>query len=127
MIDPEVGEVVGGRLVQMTLLGQPLAPKQAPKRRRKRKFQVSYGPRKSLRTGPGGFSSVHFIPPHARMSQQDMHGVDQSATDIDTFRHVFPVCPAPNSTLITFQNIGPQRKSAFHPVSRRCCKMETSF
>ena len=31
MIDPEVGEVVGGRLVQMTLLGQPLASQQAPK------------------------------------------------------------------------------------------------
>ena len=65
MIDPEVGEVVGGPLIQMTLLGQPLAPSQAPKRRRKHKSQGSYGPRKSLRTGPGGFSSVHFIPPHA--------------------------------------------------------------
>ena len=89
MIDPEVGEVVGGHHVQMTLLGQPLTPKQAPKRRRKRKFQVSYGPGKSLKTGSSGFSSVHFIPPHARMSQQDMHGVNKGATDSDTSGHIY--------------------------------------
>ena len=88
------------------------------KRQQKHKFQVSYGPRKSLRTGPSCFSSVHFIPPHARMSQKDTHGVDQGAADSDTFGHIFLVFPTPHSTLIKFQNISPQHKSTFHPMSR---------
>jgi len=47
-----------------------------------------------------------------RLAQHDLHGQNQQAADGDTFGDQYPSSPAPNSSIFTFQNIGPQKKSA---------------
>ena len=43
-----------------------------------------------------------------RLSQHDLHSHNQQAADGDTFGDNYPASPAPNFTIFTFQNIGPQ-------------------
>lgn len=55
---------------------------------------------------------ITLIPLAERMTQRDLHGQNQQAADGDTFGDSYPVSPAPNSSIFTFQNIGPQKQSA---------------
>ena len=55
---------------------------------------------------------IHLIPTTERLAQHDLHGQNQQAADGDTFGDQYPSSPAPNSSIFTFQNIGPQKKSA---------------
>jgi len=61
---------------------------------------------------------LRLIAPVERLSQFDIHGHNQQANDGEYFGDIFPEAVSPNSSLITFQNIGPQKKSAFHPTSQ---------
>ena len=51
---------------------------------------------------------ITLIPSKERLSQYDLHGHNQQADDNHVFGNAYPKFPAPNSSLFTFQNIGPQ-------------------
>jgi hypothetical protein len=52
-----------------------------------------------------------------RLTQSNLHGEDMAAKDSESFRDTYPPHPGKNSTIITFQNIGPQRFSLHHQTS----------
>jgi hypothetical protein len=49
--------------------------------------------------------------------QATLQGKDLAAKDSEAFGDIFPPQPGKNYTIITFQNIGPQRYSLHHPTS----------
>ena len=49
---------------------------------------------------------ITLIPLMDRLSQHNLHGHNQQAADGDTFRDPYPSSPSPNSSIVTFQNIG---------------------
>ena len=55
---------------------------------------------------------ITLIPLVERLAQHDLHGQNQQAADGDTFGDQYPSSPAQNSSIFTFQNIGPQKQSA---------------
>ena len=59
---------------------------------------------------------ITLIPLVDRLSQHDLHGHNQQAADGDTFGDPYPSSPALNSSIFTFQNIGPQKQSAAQPT-----------
>ena len=61
---------------------------------------------------------ITLIPSVERLSQHILHGHNQQAADGDTFGDQYPSLPAPNSSIFTFQNIGPQNKSAAESASQ---------
>ena len=56
--------------------------------------------------------------PVPQFVQLTLHGDSLAAKDSDSFGHSFPQAPSYNSTIITFQNIGPQRRAAFMSMSK---------
>ena len=77
-------------------------------RRRKR---ISLPPSDDTRVHRRKVSSapITLIPLVERLSQRDLRGHNQQAADGDTFGDPYPSSPAPNSSIFTFQNIGPQK------------------
>ena len=61
---------------------------------------------------------LRLIAPVERLSQFDIHGHNQQANDGEHFGDIFPEAASPNISLFIFQNIGPQKKSAFYPTSQ---------
>ena len=61
---------------------------------------------------------IVLIPLKDRLSQYYLHGPNQQADDNHVFGDVYSTSPAPNSSLFTFQNIGPQKQSASHSASK---------
>ena len=53
-----------------------------------------------------------------RLFQHDLHGHNQQVADGDTFGDHYPSSPVPNSSIFTFQNIGPQKQSAAESASQ---------
>ena len=51
-------------------------------------------------------------------TQTTLLGVPLDAADSESFGHNFPTKPSPNSSIITFQNIGPQPKHGFTSKAR---------
>ena len=91
-------------------------------RRRKR---ISLSPSDRTRSQRQRISSstpfavpITLIPLVERLSQHDLHGHNQQAADGDTFADQYPSSLAPNSSIFTFQNIGPQKKSTAESASQ---------
>ena len=60
---------------------------------------------------------ITLIPLAERLSQHNLHGHNQQTTGGDTFGDQYSSSPAPSSSILTFQNIGPQKQSADASVS----------
>ena len=81
----------------------------------------STSPRSQRRSLLSTFPSavpITLIPLKDQLSQYDLHGHNQQAVDNHIFRDAYPTSPSPNSSLFTFQNIGPQKQSASHSASK---------
>jgi hypothetical protein len=52
-----------------------------------------------------------------RLTQSNLQGEHMAAKDSESFRDTYPPNPGKNKTIITFQNIGPQRFSLYHQTS----------
>ena len=57
------------------------------------------------------------LPWQSRLVQSNLAGEALSSKDSDTFGHQFPLTPNPNTTIVTFQNIGPQKNSGVNGKS----------
>jgi hypothetical protein len=51
------------------------------------------------------------------LTQSNLHGENMPVKDSESFGDTYPPNPGKNSTIITFQNIGPQRFSLHHQTS----------
>ena len=56
------------------------------------------------------------IAPVERLFQFNIHGNNQQANDGEYFGDIFSAAASPNSSLFTFQNIGPQKSLPFIPL-----------
>ena len=56
-------------------------------------------------------------PQRPPLVQSNLHGQSISATDSEHFGHTYPRTPSPNTTIVTFQNIHPQKEGGKHSKS----------
>mmetsp|Transcript_3971 Transcript_3971/g.8547 ORF Transcript_3971/g.8547 Transcript_3971/m.8547 type:complete len:129 (-) Transcript_3971:50-436(-) len=123
MNSEEESEHQGNRLRQALFMGgvSTHSNHQTPTpRRRKRNTsleQTRRSQRQRLLEWAPAAALLTLISPVERLSQFDIHGNNRQANDGEYFGDIFPEAASPNSSLFTFQNIGPQKKSAFHPTS----------
>jgi hypothetical protein len=92
------------RLLQTTITGEthiPLLP--------------THNPRRLSR--PNEHQHAFHHNSRNTLVQATLQGEDLAAKDSEAFGDIFPPQPGKNCTIITFQNIGPQRYSLHHPTS----------
>mmetsp|Transcript_14424 Transcript_14424/g.30652 ORF Transcript_14424/g.30652 Transcript_14424/m.30652 type:complete len:131 (+) Transcript_14424:322-714(+) len=123
MNSEEEGGHQGKRLRQALLMGGVNTNNNqtpTPRRRKRTNSQEQRGrsTRQRLLEWTPAAAPLTLIAPVDRLSQFDIHGNNQQANDGKYFGDLFPEAESPNSSLITFQNIGPQKKSAFNPTSQ---------
>ena len=117
-----VSQAQGGRqgsvFFQTTLMGCVSTHQiQTPPQRRRKLISLpssdsTRSQRRRLCTNNPDFIPITFIPLVEQLSQHDLQGHNQQAVDGDTFGDAYPSSPSLNSSIFTFQNIGPQKQSA---------------
>ena len=124
MVRAAEGRHLGKRLSQSLLMGGASTRKnnQTPTMRRRKRThspeQQGRSTRQRLLVWGPSQAPLQLIAPVERLSQFDIHGNNQQANDGEHFGDIFPDAASPNSSLFTFQNIGPQKRSAFHTTSQ---------
>mmetsp|Transcript_12518 Transcript_12518/g.26380 ORF Transcript_12518/g.26380 Transcript_12518/m.26380 type:complete len:129 (-) Transcript_12518:119-505(-) len=124
MISEDQGGHQGNGLTQALLMGDAgtrtdnQAPNPCRRKRNNSLEQSGMAQRRRLPALAPADVPMTLIAPVERISQFDIHGNNQQADDGETFGDIFPEAASPNSSLFTFQNIDPQKQSAFHSTSQ---------